>query len=69
MEGFIMLYMRFSPISRNTWEVSTPVKSAKPIATITRRRGRCLVTTSGRALNREELLSLSTFMQDRDRAN
>jgi hypothetical protein len=63
-----MLYMRFSPTSRNKWEVSTP-KSAKPIATVTRRRGRCSATiTSGHALNLEELACVSAFMQEREGA-
>jgi hypothetical protein len=65
-----MLYMRFSPVSRTTWEVSAPVKSTKPIATITRRRGKCLVTgTGGHALNREELASISAFMREQERAS
>lgn len=66
-----MLYMRFSPVSRNTWEVSTPVKSTKPIATITRSRNRqCSVTVcSDHALSREEMSCLSSFMQERERAN
>jgi hypothetical protein len=63
-----MLYMRFSPISRNKWEVSAPVKSAKPIATVTRRRGLCSVTTD-HALNQEELATLSVFMQEHERAD
>lgn len=64
MEGF-MLYTRFSPISRNKWEASAPTKSTKPIATITRSRGRCFATlTADHALNRDELESLSTFMQE-----
>jgi hypothetical protein len=66
-----VLYTRFSPISRNTWEVSTPAKSPKPIATITRRRnGQCAAAiTADHALNREELSSLSVFMQEHERAS
>jgi hypothetical protein len=65
-----MLYVRFSPISRNTWGVSAPVKSSKPIANITRRRGRCFAkSTPGHTLSREELLSLTVFMEEHERAN
>jgi len=63
--GLFMLYMRFSPTSRNKWEVSTP-KSAKPIATVTRRRGQCSATTH--TLNLEELACVSVFMQEREGA-
>ena len=65
MEGFAMTYMRFSPTGRSKWDVLAPVKSAKPIATVTRRNGRCSVTTD-RALSREELESLSAFMQEHE---
>jgi hypothetical protein len=60
-----MMYMRFSPISRNEWAVTVPVKSTKPIATVTRHNHRCSVTING-ALNREELDSLSAFMQEQE---
>ena len=63
---FIMLYMRFSPVSRNKWDVYTPVKSAKPIATVTRRRGKCFATTTAHAINREELAAISAFMDERE---
>ena len=64
-----MTYIRFSPTSPSAWEASAPVKSTKPIATITRCHGRCVATvTPGRALNLEELDSLSAFMQERERA-
>ena len=64
-----MLFTHFSSISRNTWEVSAPTKSAEPIAFITRQRGQCFVeVTSNHALNREELSSLSVFMQECERA-
>ena len=71
MEGlFIMLFMRFSPVSRTTWEVSAPVKSTKPIAMITRRKGQCSVTViAERALDRAEMAALSCFMQERERAH
>jgi hypothetical protein len=55
-----MTYMRFSPTGRSKWDVFAPVKSTKPIATVTR----CSVTIN-RALNREELDSLSAFMRER----
>jgi len=64
-----MLYTRFSPVSPNKWEVSTPTKSTKPIATVTRRKGHCSVKiTVDRALNREELAVLSLFMQEHEQA-
>jgi hypothetical protein len=71
VEGlFIMLFMRFSPVSRTTWEVSAPVKSTKPIATITRRKGQCSVTmTAKHALDSAELAALSCFMQEHERAS
>jgi hypothetical protein len=60
-----MTYTRFAAISRNAWEVSEPAKSAKPIATITRRRGQFLATiTADHGLNREELVSLLDFMTE-----
>jgi len=65
-----MLYTRFLPISRNKWSVSAPTVSAKPIAHITRRRGQCIATSvPDHALNREELSSVSVFMQERERAS
>lgn len=66
-----MLYMRFSPVSRNTWNVSTPVKSAKPIATIKRSRNRqCSVTISlDHALSRKEMFCLSAFIREHERTN
>lgn len=61
-----MVYMRFSPVSRNAWDVSTPVKSPKPAARIARRAGRCSVKTApGRALTRAELAVVSLFMGGR----
>lgn len=64
-----MLYMFFSSIRPNQWEAVTPVKSTKPVATITRRRGKCSASiTAGRALNSEELSGLSAFMQEHSRA-
>ena len=70
MEGlFIMLFMRFSPVSRTTWEVSAPVKSTKPIATITHRKGQYSVTvTAEHALDRAELAALSAFMREHEQA-
>jgi hypothetical protein len=66
-EDHFMLYARFSSVSRNQWEVSTPTQSTKPIATITRCRGKCLAAiTAGRALNCEELAALSCFMEERE---
>jgi hypothetical protein len=66
-----MLYMRFSPVSRNTWNVSTPVKSAKPIATIKRSRNRqCSVTISpDHALSRKEMFCLSSFIREHEQTN
>lgn len=62
-----MLYTHFSPISRNKWDVFAPVKSTKPIATVTRRNHRCSVTVMANGtLNREELESLSAFMRERE---
>lgn len=64
-----MLYTRFSPVSRNTWEVSAPAESTKPFATITRRRGQySAATTADHILNREELVSLLDFMQEHKQA-
>ena len=63
-----MTYLNYSPpISPNTWTATTPVKSANPIATITRRRGQCTVTAH-RALNRAELAAISLFMRDHEAA-
>jgi hypothetical protein len=63
-----MLYTRFLPVSRNIWEVTAPVTSTKPFATITRRRGRCSTTiTAGYALNLEELACLLDFVADREK--
>lgn len=56
-----MLYTRFTPIARNQWEVTAPVKSKKPIAKVTPRS-----VTVNRAISREELDSLSAFMQERE---
>jgi len=71
VEGpFIMLYTHFSSVSPDKWEVSAPTKSAKPIASITRRNGQCSATiTADHALNGEELSSLSAFMQEHERAH
>jgi hypothetical protein len=64
-----MLYTRFSPVNRNQWEVSTPTKSAKPIATVTRRKGRCSVKIMAEhALSRAELAILSAFMREHEQA-
>lgn len=56
-----MTLSRFSPVSPNKWEVSFPVKSAKPVATIVRRKGRCSMLPS-RPLGAGELASLLAFM-------
>jgi hypothetical protein len=57
------MYTTLSPISRNQWHVSEPVKTATPIATVTRHEnGQCSATIMADALNREELSSLSAFM-------
>ncbi len=62
-----MLYMRFSPITRNQWNVFTPVKSANPIAIVKRHNGTCSATLkTTRALNRAELTILSAFMRERE---
>lgn len=61
-----MLYMHFSPVGRSQWEASTPVKSKKPIAKVTRRNGRCSLTAD-RALSSEEVASLSVFMDEQER--
>ena len=62
-----MTYMRFSSTGRSKWDVFAPVKSAKPIATVTRRNHRCSVTvTANGTLNREELESLSAFMRENE---
>lgn len=64
-----MTYMRFSPISRNQWAVTVPVKSKTPIATVTRSNHRCSVTvTDSGTLNREELDSLSAFIQEQEQS-
>jgi len=64
--GFIMLYLRFEPVALNQWDVVAPVRSAKPIARVKQRHGQCSVlVTEGHSLNREELSSLSVFMQER----
>jgi hypothetical protein len=62
-----MTYMHFSPTSRSKWDVFAPVKSTKPIATVTRRNHRCSVTLNG-ALNHEELESLTAFMREKEAA-
>ncbi len=62
-----MLYMHFSPVGQSQWEASTPVKSKLPIAKVTRRNGHCSVTVN-RALSREELDSLSAFMEEHERS-
>lgn len=62
-----MVYLSFSTISQNTWEVSTPVKSAKPVATVKRRSGECRLAAH-RALNRAELSAISVFMEGQEAA-
>ena len=63
-----MLLTLFSPISRNTWEVSEPAKSAKPVAHVTVRAGRCSTKITKDVMNREELKSISLFMQEHERS-
>jgi hypothetical protein len=60
---FIVLFIRFLKISRNTWEVSTPTK---PIATVTRRAGRCSAANTADTLNREELAVLLDCMVEKE---
>jgi len=65
-----MLYTRFLLLGRrrNTWEVSAPQTSTKPIATITRRNRQCSAKiTADHPLNREELAALLDFMAERER--
>ena len=62
-----MTYMRFSPTSRNQWNVFTPVKSAKPIATVKRHNGTCSATIkTTRTLNRAESAIHCAFMRERE---
>lgn len=61
-----MTYMRFSPTGRSKWDVFAPVKSTKPIATVTRRNGRCSITAD-RALSSGEVAGLSAFMDEQQR--
>jgi len=64
-----MLYFRFAPVTTNKWDVIAPAKSAKPIATITRRKGQCSATiTAEHAINRAELAILSAFMREHEAA-
>ena len=60
-----MTYMRFSPTGRSKWDVFAPVKSIKPIATVTHRSHQCSITIN-RALNREELDCLSALMREHE---
>jgi len=64
-----MQYFRFSHVCGGAWEVFAPSESTKPIATITRRRGKCLATiTPDHTLNRAELACLLDFMSEREQA-
>ncbi len=61
-----MLYMRFSPIGPDQWEAST---ISGPIAKVSLHGdGRCSVIPSDRAISREEMDSVSAFMQEQKRA-
>lgn len=56
--------LRFRQLPGNAWSVS---ESAKPIATVTRSRGRCAVQiTDGHVLDREELAALLDFATERE---
>lgn len=63
-----MLYMRFSPTTRNQWEASTPVKSTAPIAKVTLYDdGQCsAAATAGHAISTEERASISVFLEEQE---
>ena len=64
-----MLYLRFSPVALDQWDVLEPVKSAKPIATTTRRNGQLSATiTADHTIKSEELSILSVFMREHEAA-
>ncbi len=64
-----MTYMRFTPIARNIWEVSTPVKSSDPLATIWKKRGQySAVFSEDHAVSAQELRSVAEFMRERQAA-
>ncbi|MGO9937179.1 MAG: hypothetical protein ACLPH3_05865 [Terracidiphilus sp.] len=56
------MFIRFTPTTPSTWTAST---KSKPFATVTLRRSKCSATITAR-VSREELDSLSTFMQMRE---
>lgn len=63
-----MLYVRFSPISPDQWEVFTPVKSTVPIAKVTLYDdGQCSAAiTAGHAISTEERSSISVFLEEQE---
>lgn len=63
-----MVYMRFSLVSRNTWEAFTPAKSSERIATVWKSRGKSRAAfNEDQAVSPDELDSISEFMKDLER--
>jgi hypothetical protein len=61
-----MLYMRFSPVNQTQWEVTAPVRSSKPIASVTLKDGRVShAAAKGRALRADEQAVIRAFTEEK----
>lgn len=59
-----MLYMRFSPVNRNQWDVTAPLRTSKPIASVTLKNGRVShAAAGGRALRADEQAAIHAFTE------